>query len=211
MKQNSQRRVHFQSGLLCLFAVALLLSLSSCTGNSATKTTEGETTSPPIEKAVQETQETANEKAKEMTDEINKDVNEAIDKIEKIVKTEAEWKAQLNSLEYKVLRKKGTERAFTGAYWDNKKDGVYKCRACELPLFASETKYRSGTGWPSFYKPVDDKSVGEKEDRSLFSVRTEVICNRCDSHLGHVFSDGPPPTGLRYCINSVSLKFEEKE
>lgn len=131
--------------------------------------------------------------------------------VDKIVKTEEEWKAQLTSEEYRILRQKGTERAFTGAYWDNKKDGIYNCAACQLPLFESTTKFKSGTGWPSFFDPIKPAHVARYSDHSHGMVRVEVTCGRCDGHLGHVFNDGPEPTGLRYCINSASLKFQPKK
>lgn len=129
----------------------------------------------------------------------------------KITKTDAEWREILTPEQYQVTREKGTERAFTGEYVDNHDEGVYLCAACGQPLFASETKFESGTGWPSFYEPLDKRNVDEEEDRSLGMVRIEVMCSRCQSHLGHVFEDGPRPTGLRYCLNSVSLKFAPKD
>jgi peptide-methionine (R)-S-oxide reductase len=126
----------------------------------------------------------------------------------KLKKADSIWKSELNELEFYVLRKQGTERAFTGELTDNKAEGTYYCNACGLAVFGSKHKYDSETGWPSFYQPIDKKHVGEMEDGSIPSdVRTEVHCNRCGGHLGHVFDDGPEPTGLRYCINSVSLKF----
>jgi peptide-methionine (R)-S-oxide reductase len=131
--------------------------------------------------------------------------------VEKIEKTDAEWKQILTPEQYHVLRKKGTERAWTGEYNENKKKGVYLCAACGLELFASEAKFDSGTGWPSFYEPINPNHVENEEDRSLFMSRTEVHCARCGGHLGHVFTDGPRPTGLRYCMNSVSLKFKPAE
>jgi peptide-methionine (R)-S-oxide reductase len=127
---------------------------------------------------------------------------------EKIQKTDEEWKKLLTPEQYKVLRKHGTETAWTGKYNSHKEKGTYVCAACGLPLFSSDTKFDSGTGWPSFWKPINETNVGEQADRSLFMVRTEVHCARCGGHLGHVFPDGPPPTGLRYCLNSVSLDFE---
>ncbi len=134
-----------------------------------------------------------------------------MEKVEKIEKSEAEWREELSPEEYHVLREKGTEPAFTGIYWDAKDDGVYRCRACGQELFSSATKYDSGTGWPSFYEPLADEAVETAPDNSFFMRRTEVLCSRCGSHLGHVFDDGPQPTGLRYCINSCSLQLDKSE
>lgn len=130
------------------------------------------------------------------------------DTLKKVVKTVEEWKADLPDKAYYVLREQGTERAFTGEYWDNKKKGTYVCAACELPLFSSDTKFKSGTGWPSFYEPLVDNHIEEDVDNAYGMRRVEVHCARCGGHQGHVFPDGPKPTGLRYCINSVSLKFK---
>lgn len=127
----------------------------------------------------------------------------------KIRKTDAEWRAQLSPEEYYVTRQKGTERAFTGRYWDSKATGIYRCVGCGTQLFASDTKFDAGCGWPSYFEPIDPALVREETDTTHGMVRTEVLCNVCDAHLGHVFPDGPPPTGLRYCINSLSLTFEE--
>ena len=130
---------------------------------------------------------------------------------DKLVKADEEWRKQLTPEQYQVARKKGTEPAFTGKYWNHHEDGTYSCVCCGNPLFQSDTKFDSGTGWPSFYAPVSEENVGTETDSSYGMRRVEVVCNKCGAHLGHVFEDGPKPSGLRYCMNSASLQFDKKK
>ena len=131
--------------------------------------------------------------------------------MDKVQKSEQDWRKKLTKEQYHILREKGTERAFTGRLLNNHEPGMYICAGCGAELFSSDTKFESGTGWPSFYQPANQQNVGEKADNNLFMHRTEVLCNTCGGHLGHVFEDGPDPTGLRYCINSISLDFKKQD
>lgn len=138
-----------------------------------------------------------------------KSKTESFDMENKITKSDAEWQNELDPEQYRVLRQQGTERAFTGQYWDHHENGTYVCAGCGTPLFTSNSKFDSGTGWPSFYEPIDQHSIEEKRDTTYGMIRTEVHCAKCGGHMGHLFDDGPKPTGLRYCVNSISLKFQK--
>jgi len=184
--------------IIFLFFINIVIVISACSQNTKV-----------AEKVPQQEVETQVVEAEKVSD--NELVERFPNKVEKVEKTEAEWREILTAEEFRILREEGTERAFTGKYWDNKKTGTYCCSGCGLALFESETKFKSGTGWPSFYQPIKKEYVGEKTDNKYGWNRTEVVCGRCDGHLGHVFDDGPAPTGLRYCINGNILTFKANE